>query len=56
MSILIIQMVMWWQNRKQNYLQFQIEEQEPLSSGQFYGPLPALADQPGNMPKTQINE
>jgi hypothetical protein len=35
----------------ENYLQFQIEEQAHLSSGQSYEPLPALADQPDNMPK-----
>lgn len=32
-------------------LQFQIEEQAHLSSGQSYEPLPELADQPDVIPK-----
>lgn len=39
----------------ENCLQFQIEEQAHLSSDQSYEPLPALADQPDNMPKIKIN-
>ena len=35
----------------ENYLQFQIEEQAHLSSGQSYEPLPVLADQPNNIQK-----
>lgn len=45
-------MLIQWENN----LQFQIEEQAHLSSGQSYEPLPALADQPDNMPKIYLKK